>query len=96
LSDSTSNPLDSLDVGAFVSVCPILDDLKYKLLKCTFKLTSCYNFKNDMITGAKREFSVQFLDNVNGLFILLYVKELYANFVCCLNLHLKENYLEHL
>ncbi|XP_022171793.1 uncharacterized protein LOC111034753, partial [Myzus persicae] len=64
---SNSNIPDFLDVGAFINVRPIADYLKYKLLKFPFKPTSCYNFKNDMIPGAKRGFSVGCLDKYDWM-----------------------------
>lgn len=44
----------NLDIGCYIEVHSITDDLKYKLLVSPFKPDKNYNFKKDLDPGAKR------------------------------------------
>ncbi|XP_050064353.1 uncharacterized protein LOC126553244 [Aphis gossypii] len=90
--NSNSNIPDFLDVGAFINVRPIADDLKYKLLKFPFKPTSCYYFKNDMIPGAKRGFSVGCLDKYDWMVYSPTCKGVLCKFCVLFKPTLKDDY----
>lgn len=44
----------NLDIGCYIQVHSIADDLKYKLLVSPFKPNKNYNFKSDLDPGVKR------------------------------------------